>query len=287
MILPTLLALSLAPTERLAPEFRTSVPHHELITSSEPPQATEQIVEQVVLDNFNTGEVDFQMPSNEAVHQVFHTETNLPGVLGGTRYTSLTSQKCALDPLYCSDTRINTRGSGVLSVAHSELVTNSTLELTYEVSIGDLREYRLSFVMLSLDKTASESLKITVIVDGVEYPVNKIAELYSLDFADLPTPTPANKLTIRFSSVEADDYVLDEINMTRTYTIEPAPVPAFGFLPALGALAALGGSEHSLDGDAEHLTSTPNAPPTPVPEGSTLIASGMIGSFLLITKFLK
>jgi hypothetical protein len=287
-MLPTILALTLSP-EILYPEILP-----------ESPKATESIVEQVVLDNFNTGEIDFKMPSeNDQITS--QKEEGLLGVLGGTRYTSLNSQQCNLDPLFCSDVRINKRGSGVLSVAHTELITKATVDLIYEVNIDDLREYKINFIMLSLDKTASENLKITVIANGIEYPVDNESLFFDFSSLQMESAVAIKQLTIRFSSIEADDFVLDEINLTRTYVIEPAPVPAFGFNPLpfapLGALAFLGFSDGNPDtvplvsNPVEDVIIVPdpdkNIDPVEVPENINFLTSLLTGLVFSVVKFLR
>jgi hypothetical protein len=287
-MLPTILALTLSP-EILYPEILP-----------ESPKATESIVEQIVLDNFNTGEIDFKMPSENA-QIISQKEEGLLGVLGGIRYTSLNSQQCNLDPLFCSDVRINKRGSGVLSVAHTELITRATVDLIYEVNIDDLREYKINFIMLSLDKTASENLKITVIANGIEYPVDNESLFFDFSSLQMESAVAIKQLTIRFSSIEADDFVLDEINLTRTYVIEPAPVPAFGFNPLpllpLGALAFLGSSDGnpdtvpSVSNPVEDVIIVPdpdkNIDPVEVPENNNFLTSLLTGLVFLVVKFLR
>ncbi len=285
-MLPTILALTLSP-EILYPEML-----------SESPKATESIVEQIVLDNFNTGEIDFKMPSeNDQITS--QKEEGLLGVLGGTRYTSLNSQQCNLDPLFCSDVRINKRGSGALSVAHTELITKATVDLIYEVNIDDLREYKINFIMLSLDKTASENLKITVIANGIEYDVDNESLFFDFSSLQMESAVAIKQLTIRFSSIEADDFVLDEINLTRTYVIEPAPVPAFGFNPfqllPLGALAFLGSSDGnpntvpSVSNPVEDVIIFPdpdeNIDPVEVPENNNFLTSLLTGVVFSVVKF--
>lgn len=251
MIFPMIIALSLNPLSPVVPPVATET------------KAKEVVQETVVLDNFNNGGVKIELPTAEGKSQATK-EQGLAGVLGGVRYVSVNVDGCDKDPLYCNDTRINSRKSGVLSVANSQLANKSVVEIMYEVEIQDLREYSLAIKDLQMDETAKKYLKVFVVANGVEYEVNKDTLTY--DFYGIPggDAININLFTVKFVSEHADDFIVDELSFTRTKTIEPKPVPAFGFNPVpflpLGALAFLGGGGDSQQAPMESIL-VDNIPP--------------------------
>ena len=301
--IPMIIALSLQPLSE--PQVIPVQPVEEVKT---PSKAVEKVTETIVLDNFNDGNVEIILPTTKE-SQATSMESGLRGVLGGVRYVSVSVDGCEKDSLWCSDTRVNARKSGVLSVANSELLGKSITDINYDVDIADLREYTLTIKDLRLDDTAKNHLKIYLIANGVEYEVNK--ETLTYDFFGINGGDAVNitSFTLRFVSEMADDFTLDEVYFTRTYEVEPPPVPALGFNPLpfaplglLGFLGGNGGDDGNNVAIADDVPSViepieppiinnPEAPNTPeepvgVPERKSAILSLLLSIGLAVKKII-
>lgn len=198
----------------------------------------------IVLDNFDDGETSLFLPTPQGM-PLLDTKSGLKGVLNGVRYLSVSVDGCDKDPLYCADVRINSRKSGVLSVAYSQLLPDHVGEVrvSYQVNIDDLREYTFSIGDLDLDETAKDNLLISVIVNGIEYPIDK--ETLSYDFFNVTGGDAINvkSFEVKFTSRTADDFTVDNLELSRKPNIVPKPVPAMGSnwlpVPAIAGVATL------------------------------------------------